>query len=342
MPPVINVRFLVNIFSGAKPPLSLLVLRCVCSRWCVSARFQGDFAEECYRLFQAWGLALLCPLLSNLIYCFLADWNSQFASLVLPKRLPYFPLLLLPPPPPSYTLVHPFDWHSREALNSAESLKRRWMGRLKECESQAKCRVWVSLACGGAPLCWMDGWDKIWGQWHLWVKGWARRTEQHAMSVLLSLVGKIKKWNKHLKLFVQLMSVQMNINKPWINIERFLFLCLRSVCLRSTQTVAFLGRQRSRTVNIAAFAFMNRAACCKFRLVASRHLTVILGNMNGWYGWIPVKVQLMLHYCIFYFWKNPLLWKIGRSYTLMLIKRSHDKGNKGKSPSFGNPFCPIH
>lgn len=34
------------------------------------------------------------------------------------------------------------------------------------------------------------------------------------MSVLLSLVGKIKKWNKHLKLFVQLMSVQMNINKP--------------------------------------------------------------------------------------------------------------------------------
>lgn len=110
----------------------------------------------------------------------------------------------------------------------------------------------------------------------------------------------IKKWNKHLKLFVQLMSVQMNINKPWINIERFLFLGFRSVCLRSSQTVAFLGRQQSRTVNIAAFAFMNRAACCKFRLVPSRHLTVILGNMNGWYGWIPVKVLLMSHSLYFF------------------------------------------
>lgn len=50
------------------------------------------------------------------------------------------------------------------------------MERLKECKGEGRLLglgwlVWVSLACGGAPLCWMNGWDRMGDHWHLEVKG---------------------------------------------------------------------------------------------------------------------------------------------------------------------------
>lgn len=50
------------------------------------------------------------------------------------------------------------------------------MERLEEWESEGErlglgLFVWVSLAGGGAPLCWVTGWDRITDHWHLRVKG---------------------------------------------------------------------------------------------------------------------------------------------------------------------------
>ena len=63
------------------------------------------------------------------------------------------------------------------------------MERLKECESEGEWLglgwlVWVSLGCGGAPLCWMSGRDRIGDHWHLRVKGGVRTTEKRFSSVL--------------------------------------------------------------------------------------------------------------------------------------------------------------
>lgn len=159
-------------------------LCCVCSWWCVSASFQGALAEECYQISPDWGLALFSLLLKNLIYCPLANCNSQFAAPFLHScRLVFF-CFSLTPSSQCISLIGTVG-----DLNSAESLKkdgwRDWRSvKVRQSDWALAWLVWVSLACGGAPLCWMNGWDKIGDHWHLGVKGWVKITEKHASSVL--------------------------------------------------------------------------------------------------------------------------------------------------------------
>lgn len=138
-----------------------------------------------------WGLALFCLSLKkknkNQIYCPLAICSSQFAALFLHFSAAvdfFFFCFSLHP----FVPLRLFDWRSRGVKQCWKS-ERRWMERLKECESEGEWLglgwlVWVSLGCGGAPLCWMSGRDRIGDHWHLGVKGGVRTTEKHFSSVL--------------------------------------------------------------------------------------------------------------------------------------------------------------
>ena len=147
--------------------LCLFVMMCLCqySR-CPCRGMQQKFLET-----GGWLCSVCCLKKKNQIYCPLAICSSQFAALFLHHSATvdffFFCFSLYP-----FVPVRLFDWRSRGVKQCWKS-ERRWMERLKECESEGEWLglgwlVWVSLGCGGAPLCWMSGRDRIGGSLAPW------------------------------------------------------------------------------------------------------------------------------------------------------------------------------
>ena len=120
----------------------------------VSASFQGPLGDAFARISPDWRLTLLC--LPPFAFC---NFSSKFAALS--SIVHFFFGSSLIPSSLCISLIGTVGGFKQCLKN-----KRRWMERPKESESEAKglrfvWLFWVSLACGGAPLCLMNGWDKI-------------------------------------------------------------------------------------------------------------------------------------------------------------------------------------
>lgn len=114
-----------------------------------------------------WGLGLLClPLKKKKKK---KRWSDLllFSHLQLPICCSFFTtpplrsflLLLLLPPSLCPSASH---WVRSRGVKQCWKFERRWMNSLKECKREwewlgLRSLVWISLACGGAPLRWMNG-----------------------------------------------------------------------------------------------------------------------------------------------------------------------------------------
>lgn len=188
LPKIIHFQFFCKCIQKSKGCSCVCMSYAVFVRDDVSASIQGALAEECNRNVSRPGV-------------------GSVLSVAQKSDLMPFSYLQLPICPPSlspplqhcklwlfcfslrhgFVPVRLFDWRSR-GVNQCWKSERRWMETLKEGESEGEWLglgwlVWVSLACGGAPLCWMNGWDSTGDHWHLGVKGWMKTIEKCVSSI---------------------------------------------------------------------------------------------------------------------------------------------------------------
>lgn len=163
---VIHLHISVNII-GSRYVCVDIFKGCFCGCWYICASFQGALAEECRRNFPRMGAG---SVVSATLKKKKKRWSDLllFSHLQLPICCSFFTtpplrsslLLLLLLPPSLCPSASP--WVRSRGVKQCWKFERRWMNSLKECKREwewlgLRSLVWISLACGRAPLHWMNG-----------------------------------------------------------------------------------------------------------------------------------------------------------------------------------------